>query len=863
MKDFLFPLSQLQRIFKIWEFGRDSESKKTAHSDNKPLSYFWQARYRPLWQPQKSFISRLLIGSTILAVGATAVISYGIVRNLILENLKSNTLLRVKEAGGDIEQWLSSLLAQVELMANTAQVRSLDWSVAEPYLLLELDRLPDFTAFQMAKPDGSYYVTTVGFSTGNNMSDRPFFQQAIAGKANVDDPVIGRSTGIWNAHVTAPIWSVPRLNRSQLTKDGASLRSRSLGFFNLPSNPYQKAKPIGVLSSSIPVTHLSQIVAKISTGDGSYAFALDSKGQVLAHPDKRLVEKPHSFLASTDPALARISQAMVNHQQGIELVQIEGRWDYVAYLPLKQANWSLALVIPRDNLEHHLLPLNLLASVLGIILIVVTLGALRQISLLEQTRVRAEREALLNRLTGRIRESLNLQTILQTTVNEVGSLLDWQRVNFSWYHPQEQCLEIVCEYRQENLPEQLGSFCIDKFGNLADRLSRGETVRLDDIANDPSLTDSVRDAYLQIGTYRYLALPVLVKNSTPAYLICSPAKPKSWSQQEMELLNTIAAQLAIAINQSHLYAKTEEQVKIVSEQAQQLQATLSELQNTQAQLIQTEKMSSLGQLVAGVAHEINNPVNFIYGNLTHVSEYAQDLLLLISLYQQHYPAPVPKILDAAESIELEFLVEDLPKIINSMKVGADRIRQIVLSLRNFSRLDEAEMKPVDIHEGIESTLLILQSRLKATPEQPGIQVIKEYGKLPQVECYAGQLNQVFMNILSNAIDALKEVKVEDSTTSSNLQTANPTIWIHTEAINSNRVAIRMRDNGAGMTEEVKARLFDPFFTTKPVGQGTGLGLAISYQIVVEKHGGALKCISAPGCGAEFWIEIPVQQIQKS
>lgn len=883
MKGFLFPLSQLRRIFQFGKFRYQSEGNPSGN--NKPLFHFWQARYQPSWQPQKSFISLLLINSTIVAVGATALISYGIVRSLIVESLKSNALLQVQNAGDESDQWLSNLLAQVELMANTPQVRSLDWSVAEPYLQLELDRLPDFTAFQMAKPDGSYYITTVGFAKGKNMSDRPFFVQAMAGEANIDDPVIGRNSGIWNAHVTAPIWSVPRFRRSQLTKEQAVVRGRSLGFFNHARDPYQKVKPIGVLSSSIPVVHLSEIVAKISSGEGSYAFALDSKGQVLAHPNKHLVEKPNSFLTVADPALARISHAMVKRQRGIELVQMEGKWVYVAYLPLQKANWSLALVIPRANLERQLLPLNLLASVLGVLLVIATLVALRQTRLFEQTRARADQEALLNRLTGRIRESLNLDTILQTTVNEVGSLLDLQRVNFSWYQPQERSLEIVCEYRREDLPEQLGIFHIDNFGDLGDRLSQTEAVRLNDVANDPSLTKPVRHTYWQIGAYSYLALPVLVKDSPPACLICVRAKPKSWNRHEIELLDTVASQLAIAINQSRLYAKTEEQVQIVSEQAQQLKAALNELQNTQAQLIQTEKISSLGNLVAGVAHEINNPVNFIYGNLDHTSEYTKDLLHLMNLYQKHYPQPVPEILDAAESIDLEFLVEDLPKIVASMKIGAERIRQIVLSLRNFSRLDEAQMKPVDIHEGIESTLLILQNRLKATNEHPGIQLIKEYGNLPQVECYAGQLNQVFMNILSNAIDALKELlfkrlnvegseelkverlKVERSNQSSkeqpaNLQPATPKIWIRTEVIDRNRVVIKIKDNGPGMTKEVHSRLFDPFFTTKPVGQGTGLGLAISYQIVVEKHGGVLKCFSEPGQGAEFCVEIPIGQTQK-
>ena len=299
------------------------------------------------------------------------------------------------------------------------------------------------------------------------------------------------------------------------------------------------------------------------------------------------------------------------------------------------------------------------------------------------------------------------------------------------------------------------------------------------------------------------------------------------------------------------------------EKATQLEVTLSELRSTQTQLIQTEKMSSLGLLVAGVAHEINNPINFIYGNVKHASEYSSDLLGLIKLYQESYPDPTPEIVATTEDIELAFIQDDLPKILQSMQVGVDRVRNIVLSLRNFSRLDEAEMKPVDIHSGIDSTLLILQHRLKKDALGNAIEVVKEYGQLPKVNCYASGLNQVFMNILSNAIDAVElRVGLEEITAS----LENPLsprferkILIRTEVCDKNWVRISIANNGAGMTEEVRSRVFDPFFTTKAVGKGTGLGLSISYQIVVEKHGGKLRCISAPGQGAEFVIEIPVQR----
>lgn len=295
----------------------------------------------------------------------------------------------------------------------------------------------------------------------------------------------------------------------------------------------------------------------------------------------------------------------------------------------------------------------------------------------------------------------------------------------------------------------------------------------------------------------------------------------------------------------------------VEQRTAELSQALQTLQQAQTQLVQTEKMSSLGQLVAGVAHEINNPVNFIHGNVGHAENYVKDLLELLDTYEIEFPQKTEIIEEIETEIELDFIRKDLPKLLTSMKVGTDRIRQIVLSLRVFSRVDEANCKEVDIHEGIDSTVMILGNRLKANSERPAIQIIREYGQLPFVECYAGPLNQVFMNILANAIDAF-----EDSDRNRAYQeiAENPhCITIQTQTIGEDWIAIAIVDNGMGIPESIQAKLFDAFFTTKAVGKGTGLGLSISHQIIVEKHGGHLRCTSSPEEGTTFIIEIPVCQ----
>ncbi|QKQ77540.1 GAF domain-containing protein [Nostoc sp. TCL240-02] len=473
---------------------------------------------------------------------------------------------------------------------------------------------------------------------------------------------------------------------------------------------------------------------------------------------------------------------------------------------------------------------------------------------------------VIKQITEQIRSTLDLQTTLQTIVSEVRSLLNSDRVVIFQLNSKS----VIVEEMNGNWQSVLGMNApLECFPDEHTYLySQGRVRAINNVSTD-SLTDCHREFLQNLQIQASLIVPINIGMELWGLLIVHECNaPRDWQDAEIDLLQQLGDQAAIAIQQAQLYEQTCKAETEARNKAGQLGKTLHELQETQTRLIQTEKMSGLGQLVAGIAHEINNPVNFIYGNLCHASDYIEQLLEILRLYQLHYPDPHSEISAAIEAVDFGFLVEDLPKIITSMQVGSDRIRSIVLSLRNFSRLDEADNKRVDLHEGIDNTLLILQHQLKGNDEFPSIQVIKDYGNIPTVECYAGQMNQVFMNIFSNAIDALEMGNGEWGIGKWEMGTGEddkedkpspmPTIHISTRiSADNSRLLIRISDNGSGMTPEVKKRIFDPFYTTKPVGRGTGLGLAISYQIIVEKHGGIMECISEPGKGTEFWIEIPV------
>jgi GAF domain-containing protein len=503
----------------------------------------------------------------------------------------------------------------------------------------------------------------------------------------------------------------------------------------------------------------------------------------------------------------------------------------------------------------------LLEQVAGQLAIVIN-----QAQLYAKTCQQAERERLLRLIANQIRSTLDLDFILQTAVQQVRKLLNCDRVVIYQFKKEWEG-EIVVEDLGFPWPESFKGMVKDDCfqGEYAERYLQGRVRAMNDIKID--VFDNCHRHFLeQLEVKSNLIVPIVFNSnnsfSSPASdslkMPNSPEKSPNhlwglliahechqhryWAREEIDLLEQLGQQLAIAIYQAELYAKVQETARESQRKAEQLRLTLEALKNTQQQLIQSEKMSSLGQMVAGVAHEINNANNFILANLPHASEYVNTLSKACQYSLENYPELAPLLAEIDEDLEpefLEYIMQDFPHLIKSMKEGSDRIRVIVQNLRNFSRLDESERKKVNLNEGIESTLAILQY-----PQSP-IKIETNYGEIPNIVCYASQINQVFFNVISNSLYALENRDNEGLIIITTWQSA------------PDKVSISIRDNGSGIPPEIQGKIFDPFFTTKPVGQGTGLGLSICYQVIVKGHNGDIRCLSQPGKGTEFIIELPL------
>ncbi|MCD8488799.1 MAG: PAS domain S-box protein [Desertifilum sp.] len=578
----------------------------------------------------------------------------------------------------------------------------------------------------------------------------------------------------------------------------------------------------------------------VLTPDGNTKFSFVSAGsqEVYELTPQQIYENGQLLLDAVDPEdRETFVQAVALSQQNLS----PWRWEGRIWTPSGKMKWISGASRPEKTSEGEIFWDGIVTDI--------TPNKLAEAELLKQH----QRSQLLAEITVKIRQSLQIEEILQTTVTEVLRILNCDRVLIYQLLPDGGGV-VTSEATSGDCQSILGETITDPcFHNRYLEAYRQGRVRaiadLDNCDVQPCHVELLKKFQVKAN----LVVPILQREDLWGLLIAHQCTTtRDWTAFELELLQQLANQVGIALAQAQLleqYMKTSQQLakqNIILEQA------LVSLQNTQTQLVQSEKMASLGQLVAGVAHEINNPVSFIYGNLSHARQYFHDLLDLLHLYQRHYPEPVAEIADTIEELDLDFITADLQNLLKSMNVGTKRIREIVESLRNFSRLDEAECKAVNLHEGIDNTLLILQHRLRANSERSDITIHKDYAALPPIRCYAGHLNQVFMNLLANAIDALEE-KLR-----STHATFEPTITIQTSVLDSvpSAVAIRISDNGIGMEPETQQRLFDPFFTTKPIGRGTGLGLSISHSIVVERHGGQITVQSERGRGTTFEIVLP-------
>lgn len=663
------------------------------------------------------FVLLVVIPAMLTAIGLTSYRASEILRKQAEEDLAS----QAKSLATRVYQWdkmnilaLQNLSKNISLIQpNTQQLRSI--------LMVMHNSYKDYLwSVGIANLEGNFIALSENEKIPSiNYSDRQWFHGVIAGNPIIRESIISRRTG-----EPAVIFSAP-------------IREQNSPTFSENASP--PGKIIGVIRLGILLNELTEAVGATRVGETGFAILVDQKGQLLAHPNAKLVSGEKLTDLSTYPP---VKQLLNNHQGFFYFTDYQGiQW--LSYNIRLKNQWGAIVLQEQTEVFSQVRSFWQLAITIAI---VVTVG--------------------MGILTALLAHRL-IQPISDLT-------------------------QAASQVSQGKWHQQVKVRSRDELGILAETFNR--------------MAKALKESFSLL----------------------------TQMNEQLQASEAGEREKAIALEQS-----------------------LQKLQQAQTQLIQTEKMSSLGQMVAGVAHEINNPVNFIHGNLVYLRQYTEDLLELIELYKKDESKTSVEILHKIEDIELDFIKKDLNKLLNSMQVGSNRIREIVQSLRTFSRLDESELKLVDIHSGIDSTLMLLKNRLKKTSEHPEIQLIKTYENLPLVYCYPSQINQVFMNILNNAIDALSDHPDGNLPT----KTHSPyLIKINTKVKKNNWVAIHISDNGSGISEAIQTKIFDPFFTTKPVGKGTGLGLAISYQIIVKKHGGKLECHSQPGKGTEFIIEIPVQSL---
>ena len=498
--------------------------------------------------------------------------------------------------------------------------------------------------------------------------------------------------------------------------------------------------------------------------------------------------------------------------------------------------------------------------------------AIRQARLYEQTQKQAICEQLINQITSQTRQSFDPETIL---TEAIAQLLEAMQADRCLVHQVEEASEISQEESQEEsqtpqspVPpvssgtafrcKHLYEVCREPFLPTVDNfdihgpitqwvIQHRQLVTIPDIEQDERI-GKANIEYQKAQIKSSLVIPVQANGTLHALLYLNQCSHvRYWSKNDQKLAQAVADQLAISLQQAHLYARTQQQAQKSEMQAQEMSEMLEQLRLTQVQLIQSEKMSSLGRMVAGVAHEINNPINFIYGNIPYVDNYVSALIRLVEAYQAHYTDPPAQLQKLTEETEIDFLLRDLPKILKSMQLGAERIHEIVQLLQKFSGNNAATLKWIDLNAALESTLLILHNQMT------GIKVERHYDNLPHVQCYPKPINQAFLSIITNAIEALN--RWSDPNKTLTLRTE----WLpSSEMADEGRVRIAIADNGPGIQPDIQPKIFEPFFTTKEVGQGRGLGLTISYQTIVNQHNGQLEVISQPGQGTQFLIEIPLR-----